>query len=208
VICWQYNCLNCPLLAIGGIFWSVKKWGTGGTNPIRGADTQPGDDDDVDRAMGNVMPSDWRIWNNVVALSGRRWRHIHCFSPSCASAPPFAIDFTPVPHYWKIKRMKMNHTNVTKYFCFFLANTGSEILTSDLSWGSSWIASNYELVCYEFSMFYHMPRSVEVLWKTVSKSHHLILAVYSSGCVQGPQSQHLSFHYHETRNGCKWLNWL
>jgi hypothetical protein len=48
---------------------------------------------------GNVMPCEWRIWNDVVALSGRKWRHIHCFSPSCASAPPFALVFTPVPHY-------------------------------------------------------------------------------------------------------------
>jgi hypothetical protein len=70
-----------------------------GTNPIRGADTQLGDNGDVDRALGNVMPCEWRIWNVVVALSGRKWRHIHCFSPSCASAPPFALVFTPVPHY-------------------------------------------------------------------------------------------------------------
>jgi hypothetical protein len=49
--------------------------------------------------MGNVMPCEWRIWNDVVARSGRRWRHIHCFSPSCASAPPFALVFTPVPHW-------------------------------------------------------------------------------------------------------------
>jgi hypothetical protein len=30
-----------------------------------------------------------------------KWRHIHCFSPSCASAPPFALVFTPDPHYRK-----------------------------------------------------------------------------------------------------------
>jgi hypothetical protein len=33
--------------------------------------------------------------NDAVAPSGR---HIHCFSPSCASAPPLALVFTPVPH--------------------------------------------------------------------------------------------------------------
>jgi hypothetical protein len=33
-----------------------------------------------------------------VVLSGRKWCRIHCFSPSCASAPPFALVFTPVPH--------------------------------------------------------------------------------------------------------------
>jgi hypothetical protein len=75
------------------------KWGTGGTNQIRSADTQLGDDGDVDSAMGNVMPCEWRIWNDVVDLSGRKWHHIHCFSPSCASAPPFAFVFTPVPHW-------------------------------------------------------------------------------------------------------------
>jgi hypothetical protein len=75
-----------------------RLWGTGGTNPIRGADTQLGDDGDVNRAMGNVMPCEWRIWNDVVALSGRKWRHIHCFSPSSASAPPFMLVFTPVLH--------------------------------------------------------------------------------------------------------------
>jgi hypothetical protein len=35
---------------------------------------------------------------NDAFLSGRKWRHIHGFSPSCASAPPFALPFTPVPH--------------------------------------------------------------------------------------------------------------
>jgi hypothetical protein len=44
------------------------------------------------------MPCEWRICNDVVALSGHKWRHIHCFSLSCASAPPFALVFTPVPH--------------------------------------------------------------------------------------------------------------
>jgi hypothetical protein len=39
---------------------------TRGTNPICGADG------DVDRAMGNVMPCERRIWNGVVALSGRK----------------------------------------------------------------------------------------------------------------------------------------
>jgi hypothetical protein len=71
----------------------VLAWGTGGTNPVRGADAQLGDDGDVDRAMGNAMPCERRIRNDVEALSGRKWRHIHC----CASAPPFALVFTPVP---------------------------------------------------------------------------------------------------------------
>jgi hypothetical protein len=60
--------------------------------------TQLGDDSAIDRAMGSV-PCEWRIWNDVVALSGRKRRHIHCLSPSCASAPPFALVFTPVPHW-------------------------------------------------------------------------------------------------------------
>jgi hypothetical protein len=87
----------------------LYQWGTGGTtcNPIRGADTQLGDDGDVNRAMGNVMPCEWRIWNDVLALSGHKWRHIHCFSSSCASAPPFALDFTPVPHCCEISQTQI-----------------------------------------------------------------------------------------------------
>jgi hypothetical protein len=84
-------------LTISDIFCSYRLWGTRGTNPIRGADTQL----DGDRAMGNVMPCEWRIWNDVLALSGCKWRHIHCFSQSCASAPLFALVFTPVPHWHK-----------------------------------------------------------------------------------------------------------
>jgi hypothetical protein len=57
-------------------------------------------------AMGNVMPCEWRIWNDVVALSGRKWRQINCFSPSCASAPPFALVFTPVPHCGRYNNAK------------------------------------------------------------------------------------------------------
>jgi hypothetical protein len=55
------------------------------TNPIRGADTQLGDDGDFhlfDRAMGNVMPCEWRIWNDVVTNSGRKWGHIRDLSLS------------------------------------------------------------------------------------------------------------------------------
>jgi hypothetical protein len=44
------------------VFHCLEQWVIGGTNPIRGADTQLGDDVDVDRAMGNVMPCEWRIW--------------------------------------------------------------------------------------------------------------------------------------------------
>jgi hypothetical protein len=108
-ICWKNDVctinLNTPhpkiivQKRISG-FWPtpLNEWGTGGTNPICGADTQLGDDGDVDRAMGNIMPCEWRIWTDVVALSGRKWRHIHCFSQSCASAPPFALVSTLVPH--------------------------------------------------------------------------------------------------------------
>jgi hypothetical protein len=71
----------------------VLEWGTGGTNPIRGADTQLGDDGDADRAMGNVMPCEWRIWNDVVALSGRKWRHIHCFFPELCVSATFCVSF-------------------------------------------------------------------------------------------------------------------
>jgi hypothetical protein len=35
------------------------------------------------------MPCEWRIWNYVVALSGRTWRHIHCL---CVSAT-FCVGF-------------------------------------------------------------------------------------------------------------------
>jgi hypothetical protein len=158
--------------------WFVQ-WGIGGTNPIRGADTQLGDDGVVEshanvnfqsfrknlpyfydgnvgtfslnvkvlalnihnrsewtqsndfeikiptetysiklinmtiftlrQSNVNVMPCEWRIWNDVVALSGRKWRHMHWFSPSCASAPPFVLVFTPVPHWYKILQTDMEN---------------------------------------------------------------------------------------------------
>jgi hypothetical protein len=96
LLSYHYQALCTQNEANACTFW---EWGTGGTNLIHGGDTQLGDDGDVDRAMGNVMPCEWRIWNDVVALSGRKSRHIHCFSPSCTSPPPFALVFTPVP-YW------------------------------------------------------------------------------------------------------------
>jgi hypothetical protein len=65
-----------------GDFACAKEWGTGGTNPMRGADTQQ-----------------WETSCLVNDAFGTTWRHIHCFSQSCASAPPFALVFTPVPHY-------------------------------------------------------------------------------------------------------------
>jgi hypothetical protein len=65
-------------------FMSLRLWGTGGTNPIRGADKQLGDDGDDDRAMGNVMPCEWRIWNVVVAVSVTS--HSLFFTELCISA--------------------------------------------------------------------------------------------------------------------------
>jgi hypothetical protein len=55
-------------------------------------------------------PCEWRIWNDVVALLWRKWRHIHCFSPSCASAPPFALVFTPVPHCQQVVSGRKNNS--------------------------------------------------------------------------------------------------
>jgi hypothetical protein len=52
--------------------------------------------------IGRYMPCEWRIWNDVVALSGRKWRHIYCFSPSCASAPPFHAGFSLNRSVWVI----------------------------------------------------------------------------------------------------------
>jgi hypothetical protein len=78
------------------------QWGTGGTNPIRGADTQLSDFHLSDRAMGNVMPGQWWMMHlgQRRGISGCRLHHIHCFSPSCASAPPFALVYTLVPHHY------------------------------------------------------------------------------------------------------------
>jgi hypothetical protein len=116
-------CLDSKYLLIPGLSYTSivcpRQWGTGGTNPIRGADTQLGDDGDVDRAMGNAMPCEWRIWNDGVVLSGRKWRHIHCFSPSCASAPPFALSFhagSSLGVYQSILMHKIN--SATKMYCY------------------------------------------------------------------------------------------
>jgi hypothetical protein len=50
------------------LIFRLHEWGTGGTNSIRGTDTQLGDDGDVDREMGNVMPCEWFIWKERLSL--------------------------------------------------------------------------------------------------------------------------------------------
>jgi hypothetical protein len=65
----------------------------------------------------------WRIWNDVVALSGRKWRRIHCFSLSCVSTPPFALVFTPVPHSdFKINKFDMSGSSEVGPYMLVLLN--------------------------------------------------------------------------------------
>jgi hypothetical protein len=80
---------------------------------------------------------EWQMLSSLIHVVVTS-KYIHCFSPSCASAPPFALVFTPVPHlldlHCSIMMMttliRVMHINATeeKTKCYAVENTLSASL--------------------------------------------------------------------------------
>jgi hypothetical protein len=143
-----------------------------------------------DRAMGNIMPCEWRIWNDVVALhdiSWRKWCHIHCFSPGWRSTPPFAgsslVLIWNVHHWYECSQTgEAKQTNLPPK-CGQPIDAGvaslPKISTVLLHPCSAILQTNLTIIIQNHSRQYRMRRNLKKTYQ--SEPHHQTWEVMTRG---------------------------